>query len=458
MALRYAKNTLCFVCVAVAALLTFPSTSNAQFNNGGGNFFGVVGGVSVDADKVVRGASQSLSSDDQQRILKALSETDSDISDQSPMRLISLRGLEAAIAKSLKSGKQLPADIQFMAGLQRLEYVILSPETKDIILAGPGEGWKTDDQGNVVGEKSSMPVLHLQDFMVAMQSVDAAGQGQGVSVSIDPTKEGVQRVNKIYDRIVKNRITHVGQQLMDEIAQASGKQQVTLTGVPRDSHFSRVLLTADYKMKRLAMGLDKSPIRQLPSMMSVIARKRINIKRAIPRMWIECDYEPVAKSDDNTIWKIAGKGVSVQTEDQVADDLGQRRASGRKIKVAEDWAESMTENYEALSAKVPVFRDLRNVMDMSVIAAIIRNEGLADKVGLKMPLIGGQLETPSYTVPETIPSQVSVADSYAVQVSGGVILDSWGVARNTVVNEELGELVAVAKVATADRWWWNAKQ
>jgi len=118
----------------------------------------------------------------------------------------------------------------------------------------------------------------------------------------------------------------------------------------------------------------------------------------------------------------------------------------------------MTKHYEALSEKVPVFRDLRNVMDMSVVAAIIRNEGLAQKVGLEMPLIGGELETPSYTVPETIPSQVSVAKQYAIQVSGGVILDSWGVARNTVVDESLGEKVAVAKVATADRWWWNAKQ
>jgi len=293
MASRYAKHAFCFTCVAVAALLTFPSATNAQINNGGGNFFGVVGGVSVDAEKVVQGESRSLPAEDQQRIREALTQADADIGTQTPLRLISLRGLEAAIAASLESGKQLPAEIQFMAGLQRLEYVILSPETKDIILAGPGEGWTTDDDGNVVGEKTSMPVLHLQDFMVAMQSVDAAGQGQGVSVSIDPTQEGVQRVNKIFDRIVQNRITHVGQALQDEIAQASGQQQVSLTGVPRDSHFSRVLLTADYKMKRLAMGLDESPIRQLPSMMSIIARKRINIKRAIPRMWMECDYEPV---------------------------------------------------------------------------------------------------------------------------------------------------------------------
>ena len=469
MASSYAKQSFSFICFAVAALLILPSQSFGQDNGGGtgtggtvGNssiFLGVVGGVSVDADKVVRGEYRSLPATDQQRVREALTKADADIKSEASMRMISLRGLEAAISGATKSGKPLPADVQYMAGLQRLEYVILSPDTNDIILAGPGEGWTLNEEGNVVGIKSGMPVLHLQDFMVAMRSVDSARQGRGVSVSIDPTQKGVQAVQQIFDRMARNRTSFVNASLKNEIADACGDQTVTLTGVPRDSHFSRVLLTADYKMKRLAMGLDESPIRKLPSMMSQIARKKIKLnKREIPRMWMECDYEPVAKSSDNNIWKISGKGVRVQTETELAAANGQRSGSGKKLKVAEDWAENMTKQYDALSAKEPVFRDLRNVMDMSVVAAIIRNEGLTKQVGLSLPMIGDELETPSYTVPEKIPSQVSVAGAYAVQVSGGVLLDSWGAARNTVESKELGEVATVAKVATADRWWWNAKQ
>ena len=473
MASSYAKQAFKFICMAIAALLIVPSVSFAQGNNGGGNnggdgggdnnstntsvFFGVVGGVSVDADNVVRGESRVLPEMDRQKIKKALTQTDADIDSKTPLRMISLRGLEEAIAASANSGKPLPADVQYLAGLQRLEYVILSPETNDILVAGPGEGWTTNDEGNVVGIKSGMPVLHLQDFMVAMRSVDAARQGQGVSVSIDPTEEGVRRVQQIFNRMAQNRVSYINAELKSEIEKACGDQQVTLTGIPRDSHFSRVLLTADYKMKRLAMGLDAQPIRQLPSMMSVIARKKIRA-REIPRMWIECDYEPVAKSSDNNIWKVSGKGIRVQTETELVNSKGERIGTGKKLKVAEDWADSMTKHYDALSEKEPVFRDLRNVMDMSVIAAIISNEDLIRKVGLSLPLIGGDLATPRYTVPEKIPSQVSVADSYAVQVSGGVLLDSWGAAQNTVEKKELGEVASVAKVATAERWWWNAKQ
>ena len=465
MASSYAKQSFSLICIAIAALLFAPSQSFAQGGVGGGattgnggvgnNFFGVVGGVSVDAEKFVRGDYRALPEADQARIREALSQTDGDINTATELRMISLKGLEQAIATATEAGKPLPADVQFMAGLQRLEYVILSPENNDIILAGPGEGWKTNDQGIVVGVKSGMPVLNLQDFMVAMRSVDAARQGQGISVSIDPTAEGQRRVSEIYARMNRNRVQSVSRALATEIEQAYGDQDVRLTGVPRDSHFSRVLLAADYKMKRLAMGLDKSPIRQLPSLLSVIARKRINLKHAAPRMWIEADYQPVAKGSDANIWQISGKGVLVQTENTMADAMGQK--SVKKLKVAEDWAESMTKHYEALSAEVPVFRDLRNIMDMSVIAAIIRSEDLANEVGLEMPMIGGKMATPSFTVPEKVPSQVTVAKA-TVQVSGGVILDSWGAAQNVVVKEGITEVAAVAKVATADRWWWNAKK
>ena len=139
----------------------------------------------------------------------------------------------------------------------------------------------------------------------------------------------------------------------------------------------------------------------------------------------------------------------------MADASGQKTV--KKLKVAEDWAENMTKHYDALSASVPVFRDLRNLMDMSVIAAIIRNEHLISKVGLEMPMIGGELNTPSYSVPEKVPSKVTVADS-TVQVSGGVLMNSWGAAQNTIVKDDISKVATVAKVATADRWWWNAKQ
>ena len=119
--------------------------------------------------------------------------------------MISLRGLEEAISEAHRSGKQLPAEVQYMAGLQRVEFVILSPETNDVILAGPAEGWKVSGDGSIVGVSTNRPVIHLEDFLVAMRSVDAANQGSGISVSIDPTQEGTQRLTQFYAELSKRR-------------------------------------------------------------------------------------------------------------------------------------------------------------------------------------------------------------------------------------------------------------
>ena len=43
-----------------------------------------------------------------------------------------------------------------------------------------------------------------------------------------------------------------------------------VNGVPADSHFARVLVAADYRMKRLAMNFDPSPVNGLPSYLHMI--------------------------------------------------------------------------------------------------------------------------------------------------------------------------------------------
>lgn len=471
MASSYANNILKFICTAVAVLLIVPSSASlyAQPAGGGGGgfgnntggvggnlFLGVVGGVAVDADRVVRGSYSTLPEADQAKIREALAQGSADLQDSTKLRMISLKGLNAAIEKSIADGTPLSAELQYMAGLQRIEYIVLSEDESDIIIAGPGEGWTTNAKGNVVGKESGMPVIHLQDFMIAMRSVDSARQGQGVSVSIDPTAEGIRKWNQF---------SSAGQfdpSLRTRIEEALGPQRVSLSGVPEDSHFSRVLLAADYKMKRLAMGLEPAPLRELPSIIETIGRKDLRISRSAPRMWMECNYQPVEKDADSTIWHLSGQGVRTQTEDTKFTANGSKVRSGKKMKIAEEWANSMTENYDALSAKEPIFRELRNIMDLSVVAAIIRNEDLKGRVGLELDMIeGNSVQTPSYEIPEAIPTQLSFVRSrnagYTVQVSGGVLVDSWGVAQKTVVNNDVAKVADIATTVTADRWWWNAK-
>ena len=105
--------------------------------------------------------------------------------------MVSLRGLEAALDEVLKAGTgAVPDEVRFLAGIQRIEYVFVYPEDNDVVLAGPGEGWKVDEKANVVGVTTGRPVLRLDDLLVALRTVEQSRLG-GITCSIDPTAEGI---------------------------------------------------------------------------------------------------------------------------------------------------------------------------------------------------------------------------------------------------------------------------
>ena len=57
---------------------------------------------------------------------------------------------------------------------------------------------------------------------------------------------------------------------MNAIEQSLGPQNITVTGVPIDSHFAQVMVVADYRMKRLGMNLDASPVPGLTSYVQLL--------------------------------------------------------------------------------------------------------------------------------------------------------------------------------------------
>jgi len=452
------------LCFAVCLMTCSMSLGQAPPPGGGGGGLGngfffptVVGGVSIDANGVLNDESAELTSSLRQQLLDGLNATDADIHKKTKLRVVSLKGLEAAMNEAARTGKRLSADVEFMAGLQRIEYVMLDPENNDVLIGGPGEGWTIDRKGNVVGKTTGMPVIHLEDFLVAMRNVEEANQGQGISVSIDPTENGIKRLHKLY------RSVKVGPHMKQTIEETVGPQQITLTGIPKNSRFSQVLVAADYKMKRLSMGLEEAPIADMPSVIEMARRKNASFKNSSPRFWMECNYQPVAKSPDNTIWQIRGQGVRALTEDSFFDANGESvRKQGKTNKFAKSWAESMTARYDELSQQEPVFRDLRNLMDLSVVAAIIAREDLLEKVGLDIPTIASKqsyVSVPSLNVPKSVPSQcgfVQFRNSWVVSVSGGVQVDSWAVAANTQEVASVSKIRENAVTPTAERWWWNS--
>lgn len=417
-----------------------------------------VGGVFIDAKGVVRAPSKDMVNADLRALREAVPTAKGDISTPVEMRKVSLRGLEAAIAQALKTGDTLPDEIQFLAGLQRIQYVFIHPERNDIVIAGPAEGWMVDDRGEVVGITTGRPVLRLDDLLAAFRSVEQARQG-GISVSIDPTREGRQRLQRLLDAQARSRQRVNPAVLEPKMKEAFGLQQVTIKGVPANSHMARILVAADYRMKRLAMHLEPSPVRGLPSYLQLIKN---NPPANNPRWWLACNYEPLSCSDDKLAWEIRGQGVKAMTEDEFVQADGAVKGTGKTSDAAQKWADRMTNSYNELSKRLPVFTKLRNVMDMCVVAALLESYDFRNFANCPLDLLynpRSELALAQWPTPRLIPPECSFLKTrkgWTVTASGGVLLESWQAASKTEVSQKVAEVYAGADPpARPEQWWWN---
>ena len=432
-----------------------------------------VGGVSISPEGVL-----SLPAETDRRLLrdaiaKGLAKPSGELAARTELRMVSLKGIEQAIAESRASGKPLPDEVRYLAGLQRIEYVLLYPERGDIVLAGPGEGWQVEAGGAIVGVTTSLPVIQLEDLAVALRSSEEARTKKhgGITCSIDPSAQGLRQ----FEQVVQQAAGRMQPGVVDALEKALGPQQISVTGVPETSHFARVLVAADYRMKRYAMELDKAPVAGLPSFVGLLKSKRGGLDNMLPRWWLACNYEPLVKSDDGLAFGLRGAGVKVMTESDFVEG-GKVKRSGKANPVAQQWADAFTAKYPALSAKDPVFGELRNLMDLCVVAALLHREDWPGRLELSLSGLmgtdaagsgddsgreGGGLTLTEYHAPKQVASQCSVTKSgrdYIITASGGVDVDAWSTVENMQTDSALDTLrtkQAPANEQSEKAFWWN---
>ncbi len=198
---------------------------------------GAVGGISIDAEGVLSRTQVDDGRHLRNAWLKASQPSAAALGSPSDLRMVSLAKLETALARHLAGGSRLPDELFLLAGLRRVEYVFVLPDRQDIVLAGPAEGWRMDEQGEIVGRSSGQPMLRLDDLLVALRTARSAAQGQGISCSIDPNEKGLARLQRLLKRRSWDDLSDIN--IKEQIEQAVGPQQITLTGVPPDSHFAQ---------------------------------------------------------------------------------------------------------------------------------------------------------------------------------------------------------------------------
>jgi hypothetical protein len=440
------------------ALLTVVAVIGAMASYGQAQFFraGAVGGVKVDVDGVLSNPEVGELKELQAAWQKGLEDVPADLEAWSDLRFVSLRQLETKIAEATGAGKPIPDAVRFLAGLQRVKYVLVYPEKKDIVLAGPAEGWRVDTMGSVVGATSGRPVLTLDDLMVAMRVAESSNRS-GISCSIDPTPEGLQRVQQLPPPPRVTRGSQVVAMRGRQIEEALGPQRITITGVPETSHFARVIVAADFRMKRLAMDFERAPVDGMPSFMDMAKGSRGGLHNSMPRWWLAPMYDPLRRDAEGLAWELRGQGVRCLTEQSFLSDVGQRESTGRSDPTAQKWADTFTEKFDELAGEDSSFGQLRNVMDLAVVGALLMKEGLLERSGLAAPQLMSELPLEEYAVPRMVPSQASFTKAgrdWIVSVSGGVQIFPWQVADRTETSADLAQ-ARVEQPSAQGSWYWQ---
>lgn len=401
----------------------------------------------------------------QKRIQEARQVLDPNVARQSELRKVSLTRLEAEIAKRLEAGEGVSDDMRYLAGLTSIDYVFFYPESGDIVVAGPAEGYAVDPSGRPVGVTSGRAVLELQDLIVALRSFGPAGKkANTVGVSIDPTQEGLQRMQQYMIKAAPALNPRNTKQFVAGLQQSLGKQVVSVSGISPKTHFAQVLVEADYRMKLIGIGLEKPPV-DIRSYIGAAVPSSVN-RNAMARWYFTPNYECVRVSEDNLAMQLVGDGVKLVGADELVQADGTRVGNGVVDRASKTFQQSFTAKYPQLASQVPVYAQMRNLIDMLIVAAYIQDKDYYTQASWDLGLLGNEkiLSVEVYPEPKTVDTAVNAVwkgNSLMTPIGGGVEIQPLTAlsSQNLLKDEDnvvrkIHERTSVTGLQ-ANQWWWD---
>jgi hypothetical protein len=243
-----------------------------------------------------------------------------------------------------------------------------------------------------------------------------------------------------------------------------GLQTVTINGVSPKSHFAQVLVEADYRMKLIGIGLETPPVK----LISYVDRAKLSEigRNAMQRWFFLPDYQCVRESEDKLAMELVGDGVKLVGEDEVVTAGGERRASaGRGNKASRAFVNAFTKKYAELAERSPVYAELRNLIDLSIAAAYIQQEGYCVKADWKMELFASEQAFPveTFDIPKTVESAANAifkGNTLGTPVGGGVQIEATNALESeNILKDEKGKVSKLHQTVKPNlakgQWWWD---
>jgi hypothetical protein len=389
-----------------------------------------------------------------------------DMSRWSDLRKVSLVRLERAIAARIEKGESPDDAMRHLAGLQRAQYVFVYPDEHDIVIAGPAEGWVEDLSGRAVGLTTGRPTLLLEDLLVALRAYPPGSRVKPfIGCTIDPRPEGLAQLAR-FQKTIPAAIGEEQRELATvQIAKGMrdslGLSNIRVFGVSDKTHFAQVLIEADYRMKLIGIGLEPPPV-EMVTFISALNSARM---ASMQRWWFTPHYDCVKVTEDRQAMELVGQGVQLQNEDMTLGADGKLLAAGKKPnKASTQFTTSFTKKYAQISARVPVYAQLRNMIDLVILAAFICEQDYYGRAGWQPGVLvqEDQLPVETLATPRHVQSVVN-----AVWKENQLFVPAGGVSIHPHLALEAARLQAdkdgklktrrerIAEKVPADRWWWD---
>ncbi|MBI2826008.1 MAG: DUF1598 domain-containing protein [Planctomycetia bacterium] len=424
-------------------------------------------GVVVDADGVLR---KKIFADPtgqltRQRVAEAKAALDPKLAVQGRLRKVSLTRLEKAIEARLEAGQKPTDEMLCLAGMTRLRNVFVYPDSGDVVIAGPAEGWARDLSGRVVGMFTGRPVLELQDLVVALRAYPPhEKRGPLIGCSIDPTKEGLAQMQQFLRRIGTQIDPDQTDFIVDGLRTSLGLQKVRIEGVPPETHFAQVMVEADYRMKLIGIGLEDPPVK----LVSYVARANPAAvsRNALQRWYFVPDYKCVRTSDDRLAMELVGEGVKLVGADEAVGGDGQRHRAGKADAASAAFVSGFTKKYPELATRSPVYAQLRNLIDMAVAAAFIQEHDYYGKAHWNMDTFASEAKFPveTYNAPVEVESAVNSIwknNQLMTPIGGGVTVRAHeALEPDNLLSNEGGKVEKTYRATGIEglaegQWWWD---
>ena len=387
----------------------------------------------------------------------------------SELRFVSLSKLESAIADCQERHVPLDPAMLSLAGLQRVSYVFAYPETGDLVLAGPAGDWAGSPQGGLVSLETGRPVVRLDDLLTLWRR-QRSEKSTAFGCSIVPRQEALAKTQEFLNASAAKPLEPSGRRKwLAELRDTLGIQDVEYYNIDEGSRIASLLLAADYHMKLIGMGLADG----VPGVKSYLATVRNGADGSPPpmavlRWWFSMPASTVETSDAHDAFALPGRCICVLSENEMLAARGERVHTGQSDDLNRQFAESFTQEFDALALKYPVYGELERVFEVALALAVIEREGLAEKVGWSPTLLLDEqrLRLPRSPAPKAVETvinhRVIGGRQIIAGVSGGVWVDGGKSLQVSAGDAASAGKLAAAKTSRREApvegkivWWWD---